>query len=287
MLLKIPLLITLLVIASCNTDSCNKNTLNPQKESQSLYDSDFEKLGEPEQGSWRSIYREEPQTLEDYLQEAKNIKSEANNTIYIQPLGEMNVTYTAVLKKMCEYAEIFFNCKTIILEQKPLFENCYVESRGQYNASSLTRWLVYSYKPDDTIAIIGITNVDLYSGTLNFVFGQGSLQDGAGVYSLRRLETTDETLFLRRSIGLMSHEMGHIFSIKHCVFYKCLMNGANSLAESDSQPLHLCPIDLEKLKCNVKFDTVEWYKKLMAFYKENNLQKEAEWVERRIANISK
>lgn len=36
-------------------------------------------------------------------------------------------------------------------------------------------------------------------------------------------------------------------SIQHCIFFHCVMNGSNHLAETDSQPLHICPIDLRKL----------------------------------------
>jgi bacterioferritin len=37
---------------------------------------------------------------------------------------------------------------------------------------------------------------------------------------------------LRRSCKVLAHEIGHMFGLSHCVFFHCLMNGSNSLAES-------------------------------------------------------
>ena len=44
------------------------------------------------------------------------------------------------------------------------------------------------------------------------------------------------------------------------------MNGSNSLEESDGQPLHLCPVDLEKLRRNVGLDPAARYEALERFY---------------------
>ena len=34
----------------------------------------------------------------------------------------------------------------------------------------------------------------------------------------------------------MTHEIGHMFGIKHCVHFNCLMNGSNHEEENDSKP---------------------------------------------------
>ena len=34
----------------------------------------------------------------------------------------------------------------------------------------------------------------------------------------------------------MCHEFGHMFGIKHCVFYNCLLNGSNHIIETDNRP---------------------------------------------------
>ena len=36
-----------------------------------------------------------------------------------------------------------------------------------------------------------------------------------------------------RSLKVLSHEAGHMFSLHHCTRFECLMNGSNSLDEMD------------------------------------------------------
>ena len=45
----------------------------------------------------------------------------------------------------------------------------------------------------------------------------------------------------------MTHEIGHLFGIYHCIHFECIMNGSNHLDEADGRPFHLCPICLHKL----------------------------------------
>ena len=61
----------------------------------------------------------------------------------------------------------------------------------------------------------------------------------------------------------MAHEITHMFGIKHCIYYECLMNGVMSAQEQMRKINNtLCPICLKKLKINIKFDTRERFIKL-------------------------
>src|SRR5258708_2616267 len=112
--------------------------------------------------------------------------------------------------------------------------------------------------PADAFAMIGITMLDLYPGPgWNFVFRQAYLRDRVGVYSFARYDpkfygeapaAEARDLIFRRSCKVLAHETSHMFGIQHCIWYRCLMNGSNHLAESDVRPLHLCPVDLLKLQ---------------------------------------
>ena len=62
----------------------------------------------------------------------------------------------------------------------------------------------------------------------------------------------------------MVHEIGHMFGMKHCIYYNCTMNGSMSAAESMRRGLFtLCPICLKKLKVNIKFDCAARFKSLI------------------------
>lgn len=247
---------------------------------------DFEPFGEPQPGDWQYRFRESAQTFEDYVASSPNRKSVARHTFYIQPLGDLSDKARSAIALMREYAEIFFGVPAKVREPAPLPPNAYVKSRAQYDASRIIDWLSDRI-PADALVYIGITNEDLFSEGLNFVFGQGSLQDRTGVYSLHRYETPDAALHLRRALKLMSHEVGHIFSIHHCVTYQCVMNGANSLAEDDRHPMNLCPIDLRKLEWNLGFDRVGRYRKLLDFYRKQELTAEADWTDRHLKKGSR
>lgn len=60
----------------------------------------------------------------------------------------------------------------------------------------------------------------------------------------------------------MVHEIGHLFGMKHCVFYLCIMNGCNNFEEFDSKPLYMCPVCIRKLQSNLQFNFLENYQEL-------------------------
>lgn len=247
-------------------------------------EADFEKMGAPQPGEWLYRFPEEHQSFEDFCRSARNPKSSERHTIYLVPMGEAHRQWPETLEKMREYASMFFNCETRIAEALPMFDAAYDAERRQYDSDILIRYLVRR-APADALMYIGITDSDLFAPGLNFVFGSGSLVNRCGVYSLVRLKDEDSALFLRRSIGLMTHEAGHLLSITHCVRYKCLMNGSNSLAESDRQPLFLCPEDLRKVQAATGFEAIPRYEKILAFLKSNGLASESAWLEKHLSHL--
>jgi archaemetzincin len=259
---------------------CAKPALPPSVPVQES-DAGFEKMGTPQPGEWLHRFKEPGQTFERYLDECRNRRSNQRTTIYLQPLGALDERYTRALAQMRAYAEVFFGVTCVLREPTAMPENAFRKERKQYNADQVIGWLEETL-PDDALALAGITDQDLYSGELNYVFGLGTLAGRRGVYSLCRFGN-DPELFLRRSIKLLSHEVGHIFGMEHCIWYKCVMCGANSLAEDDRYPVHLCPIDLRKLEWNTGFDRAARYRTLEAFYAANGLKEEADWVSARRA----
>jgi archaemetzincin len=116
-----------------------------------------------------------------------------------------------------------------------------------------------------------------------------------GVYSFVRYDpmfygqppTADSRkLMLRRSSKVLAHETCHMFGIEHCVWFRCLMNGSNHLAESDARPLHLCPVDLRKLQWSIGFDVVERCRRLLDFDRREGFEDEAQWLDKRLRFIA-
>jgi archaemetzincin len=149
--------------------------------------------------------------------------------------------------------------------------------------------------PSDARCVLGVTVYDLYPhDTWSFVFGEALLGDRVSVFSIARYDPAfygkppeDPTLLIRRSCKVLAHEACHMLGMPHCVFFNCLMNGSNHLAESDRRPLHLCPVDLRKLQWTFGFDVEERYRGLVSFWREAGVDDEAEWLERRLAFIER
>jgi archaemetzincin len=244
----------------------------------------FERMPEARPGDWLHRFPERGQTFEQYMAACRNRKSAGRSIIYLQPLGEMDERTTKALKLMREYCEIFFGTTCVVRDPVPLPEHCLILPRRQYNATMLIGHLVENHLPKDALAMAGITGEDLFSKGLNFVFGEGSLAEPVGVYSLCRFGS-DWSLFLERGLKLVTHELGHVLGVEHCVWYKCVMSGANSLAEGDRYPVHACPIDLRKLEWNLGFDRRRRYEALEAFYRAQGLGEAADWVGRQRAAV--
>jgi archaemetzincin len=87
---------------------------------------------------------------------------------------------------------------------------------------------------------------------------------------------------LQRSLATLVHETGHMFGVAHCQKHECVMNGSNSLGESDRRPIHLCPECLRKFRWNIGFDIIPRYEGLKAFYEKHGMAAQASWIESRL-----
>jgi archaemetzincin len=139
--------------------------------------------------------------------------------------------------------------------------------------------------PADAAALIGFTSSDLFPDeTMNYVFGQANLRERVGVWSLYWLGRPDESdadfrFTLLRTLKIAAHETGHMFSIQHCTKYECVMNGTNSLNETDRRPLDACPECMAKLCWAAGADPRERYARLADFCAQGGLTAEQRFFE--------
>ena len=89
-------------------------------------------------------------------------------------------------------------------------------------------------------------------------------------------------------MAVMGHEITHMFGVRHCIFYNCLMNGSNHDEESATRPMHFCIVCLRKMQSNIKFDILERYHRIREFFysqKDERLNKEISFLETAIKRI--
>lgn len=262
---------------------------------------EFTTIRKPDIIDWLGKHREVPQTFHDFVNSPRNPPSASADVIYILPLGSFPEGHGPVLADLREYAESFFGLEVKILPSAPLAEDQVITRRTreggemQYLTTAIHSRLM-QHLPDDAFCLIGVTMEDLYPDpSWNYVFGQATYADRVGVFSFKRYTpefngepSNDRTrrLMLRRSCDVLVHETGHMFGLTHCTFFECAMCGSNHLKESDSRPMHACPVCLRKLHTSVRFDLVTRYQRLLAFYKKHGFTDEAQWAGQRLARLT-
>ncbi|KAE8284400.1 Archaemetzincin-2 [Larimichthys crocea] len=225
---------------------------------------------------WIPAHPEEPQDFESFYRDPfRKTPDASHSTIYIQTIGsfgEVGAQTDQYVEWLREYCQAFFYGLSVkFLPAVTVAETgcSFRVNSNSHNLQILTGHLLRflgNRKPKDAFCIVGITMIDLYpKESWNFVFGQASLSMGMGVFSFA------STLLLR-SCKTMTHEIGHMFGIKHCQWLNCVMQGSNHLEESDRRPLDFCPICLHKLQVAIGFKIAERYKALLHWMEEDQSQ---------------
>ncbi len=251
--------------------------------------SDFPPLRPAGGDDWLTLHHEDPQTVGTFwVSNPNRVGAGGRGTLYILPLGTV-----PMLPVLEAYAEAFFGLPVVVLppvdiSDEPLTRRMN-EPHRQVLAGDLQAYL-QSRLPEDAYAMIGLTMEDLYPGeSWNYVFGMASVKRRTGVFSFARYDARfyDATAepnpqrLQRRAIKILSHEVGHMFGITHCVHFSCIMNGANHAEELDSAPPHLCPVCLRKLHMLTEFDLQQRYSDLKRHYQALGWAEAAWFVDRR------
>lgn len=255
-------------------------------------------MREPLPGDWLTTYKENGQTFAEYLQGNPTLPSGKRRTLYVLPLGQFTETQRKVLAITAKYMELFFNLPVKLEAEKPLPgipENARRIHPAWGDKQVLTGYLLTEVLrpnlPEDAHALIAFTSSDLYPGEdMNFVFGQASLSERVGVWSLYRLGDPDRSAndfkqFLLRTMKIATHETGHMFGLLHCVKYECDMNGSNHLGETDRHPLDACPECMAKICWATDYNPRARYERLAAFFKEQGLTQEQQFFEREVEAV--
>lgn len=102
----------------------------------------------------------------------------------------------------------------------------------------------------------------------NFCYGLSALKYRIGVvsfarydplfYSMTKINPNESPkyqekimkyffILLKRACKVVVKEICHMFGLRNCIYFRCNMNGFNSMEEFDNKPFEICPICLRKL----------------------------------------
>ena len=255
----------------------------------------------PHPGDWLERFPETGTTFEEYVRSEPVSRTAQRGTLVLQPLGPFRADERRLLETLREFTAAFFDCPVIVAPDLPLPpKGRRARQEGghrwtQHHTQVILHDVLAPRLPVNAVAYLGITMGDLYpEAGWNFVFGEATLDERVGVYSLVRYfpDFTGEkdtaaarSLGLMRSFKVLSHETGHMFGLQHCARFECLMGGSNSLEETDRSPAALCPVCLKKLAWNLHLDVRERYRRLLAIYQREGLTDLARWTEARLQKI--
>ncbi|MBS7255889.1 archaemetzincin [Flavobacterium branchiicola] len=250
------------------------------------------KLGKPDFGDWLESHKEKGQSFEQFMNSKHVVPTKENNIIYLQPIGEFNLAQTEQIELVREYLELFFQLETKVLNK---VSNDIIPKKArrigdvgqeQFLAGFILNDILKEEKPKNGIALMALTEKDLYpKPEWNYVFGLASYRDKIAVSSMYRMkDETNPVLSLSRLLKIGSHEIGHMFGLHHCIEANCVMNGTNSMSETDKHSIRLCSLCQRKLNSGFKYDDVKRLGELADFFKRNNLTDEFQLMEKDISS---
>jgi len=261
---------------------------------------DFPPIATPRPGDWLDEHPENGQTFEEYRDSGANRPDASRHIIYLLPIGDFPDDTSPPLADLRAYAAAFFQMEVKLL---PAYATHDLEFEPRQNRHSGRRQVLttsimdflQTRLPADACCLLGVTMTDLYpQASWNFVFGQASIDRRVGVYSFARYDPAFwkqergkgyRDVILQRSCKVLVHETAHMFGLLHCTYYDCVVNGSNSMPETDAQPQHLCPVCLRKLHHALGFDAVKRYGELARFYGGQKWFEESDWVQRQLARM--
>jgi archaemetzincin len=216
--------------------------------------------------TWNELFDEPGESFAAYMYGYR--RGTAVRKIDLWPMGPRDRRMNRALALLEEFLAVAFSAKVRVREGLEPPPGSYNSHHDQYDANAVLNGMIRDPRVDHVSSLnVAVTRGDLYAGRLAFVFGYADYVQHVGVLSIHRLGgSRDGSLFGRRLLKLARHEVGHMFGMAHCTAPSCVMRGANTRAEADSLPLHMCPSCAAKLAWRIGDDGRERSEALARFY---------------------
>jgi archaemetzincin len=125
----------------------------------------------------------------------------------------------------------------------PLSSRHFQKERNQYLGDGLLADLT-TITASGTTLTLGVTDADLFSGRMNFVFGIATT--GRALISTFRLQPEvygdppNQRVYRWRVLTEAIHELGHALGLPHCEYPGCVMYFSNWIGDTDRKGPEFC-----------------------------------------------
>lgn len=176
------------------------------------------------------------------LSRDENNKSSISNRVYIKIIGSVEAKKMAGL---IEGLKLLCSLPFKVGENSEYPSYAFDPKRNQYYANKILSKLLDEI-PEDADKLIGITDVDLCTPVLSYIFGEAQLNGRVAVVSIHRLRQEfyhlpcDDELLSRRLKKEFIHELGHCYGLIHCDNPNCVMFLSNSMMNIDNKHSTFC-----------------------------------------------
>lgn len=252
-----------------------------------------------EQFHTRKTLKNYDASLLSYIKSNPNKPTPTKNVIYIQPFGNLNKEVDKIIKEEIKYLETFFQLNVKILphisfdtikarnfvKTRMVQEYSYYSKmkggatnlQEQIEGNSFIENFIVNNKPSDAVAVIGITEHDLYVPSLNYIYGISNLKNGAGLVSTFRIIDYNSEIAKDNYRKAVSKQIVNIFSIPNVKDYKCVNNFHINIEELYFGEFELSPKAQEKLKYAIGYDYKKRWSELKKIWVKEGNTKMAEY----------
>ncbi len=150
-------------------------------------------------------------------------------SVAILPFGSFDNTLISHVKKGIR--NLYKGASITVLPSRDLPKAAFYRPRNRYRAVKLLTFLD-SINSHTHIKIVGLTVKDISTTKGKYqdwgIFGLGTIGGKSCVVSTFRLARgkVSKTLFHRRLVDVVNHELGHTFGLDHCPHKGCIMEDA-------------------------------------------------------------
>jgi len=135
---------------------------------------------------------------------------------------------------------------TLSEDVMPIPKETYNQARRQYHSTRILAKMIEYVEKLGFSNVLGVTAIDLYVPSLNFVFGEAQCPGKVAIISLFRLnpefygQSANKQLFYERAVKEAVHEVGHMLGLGHCENSSCVMFFSNSILDTDRKNSTFC-----------------------------------------------